>query len=748
MRQGTRLSYVPPSYPPCVAPFSELKKTMMGDLLLETHNRGTYMLVRSLTPQDRTTAVLAIVEDEKGDVLMLQLHHQVDDREPLVREGTVMILKEPFFRMMMDGNYGLRVDHVSDVVLLPANDERIPAAWRGKPDHSGTALAWKAQGNNHFNRSEYRSAIECYTQSLAYPSTLEEICTVRLSRSVAFLKARQYDAALLDTELVTTTAAAGSNLADKARFRKAEALYGLERYRECCEVLKELRLDYPHNAPAKALLTRGIARLAEQTNGEYQFKQLHDDAAKLRPPHLDHATYIGPVRVQDAGSRGRGLFTTKAVKAGDLLFCEKAFAYVFSDADAGTREVPLLVDPRAGGTVGTQSDLVNMTIQKLHRNPSLTPAITNLHHGSYQPVATTQVDGQSIIDSFHVRRTVGINVFSSSLSSLVQLANPNGPMGNASGIWPLASYLNHSCAGNAFRAFIGDLLIARATRDLPAGTELTWWYYLLDVGGESEGEKRSDMLRHWGFECDCPLCADAKRSGERVARTRRALVTELERGVEELRRGVEAGVLSTAARDAVLRSVESGVEALEETYARPAEEVPRFDVWGARMDLVEAVWVRRRTMAAEQAVRLMLRALGALGYVIEGGERGTVVVRKWGVMDGGVVGCWMLLRDAYRETAPELVAPAEEYARTAYRTLIGEDETFVHFRVGPATPTASWSQSVTSRPSPSRLSGGSSPPRSMPTPSTPRPAATSRWGKSARMRSAQGGTQPTTPRKK
>ncbi|KAK3896491.1 hypothetical protein C8A05DRAFT_39969, partial [Staphylotrichum tortipilum] len=398
-KQRTRLSYVPPSYPPCVAPFSKLKKTMIDDLLLETHHRGTYMLVRSLTPQDRTTAIVAIVEDENGDVLLVQLRHQADDGEPLVLEGTVMILKEPFLKVMLDGSYGLRVDHLSDVVFLPANDERIPAAWRRIPDHSGTALAWKAQGNQHFNRSEYRSAIKCYTQSIACPSTPEETCTTRLGRSLAFLKVGQYDAALSDAEFVTTMAAAASKLAEKARLHKAEALYGLERYRECCEVLKEpLRLDPPDNVAARGRLIYAKVRLDEQTHGKYPFKRLYVEAAKLRPPHLDRATYIGPVRVQEAGSRGRGLFTTKAVKAGDLLFCEKAFTFAFFDEDADTGEVPLLLDPEAGGTRGTQSDLVSMSIQKLHRNPSLIPTITKLHPGSYQPVATTQVDGQPIID--------------------------------------------------------------------------------------------------------------------------------------------------------------------------------------------------------------------------------------------------------------------------------------------------------------------------------------------------------------
>ena len=34
-----------------------------------------------------------------------------------------------------------------------------------------------------------------------------------------------------------------------------------------------------------------------------------------------------------------------------------------------------------------------------------------------------------------------------------------------------------------------------------------------------------------------------------------------------------------------------------------------------------------------------MMALKALGYVIEGGERGKVVVRKWGLMVGGVIEC-------------------------------------------------------------------------------------------------------------
>ena len=221
-----------------------------------------------------------------------------------------------------------------------------------------------------------------------------------LNRAVAFLKTQQYDAALADVESTTT---ASDKPAEKALFRKAEALCGLQQYRECCEALKELRLAYPNNAAAKSLLTRAISRLAEHTQGKYQFRQLHDEVASVQPPHLDHATYIGPVRIQASGSRGRGLFTTKAVKAGDLLFCEKAFAYASAHKEGGRKGDPtILVDPEYGGTVpvGYLADLIDMTIQKLHQNPSLIPIITDLNHGSYQPVDVTQVDGRSVVDRY------------------------------------------------------------------------------------------------------------------------------------------------------------------------------------------------------------------------------------------------------------------------------------------------------------------------------------------------------------
>ncbi|KAJ4287868.1 hypothetical protein N0V88_007581 [Collariella sp. IMI 366227] len=406
----------------------------------------------------------------------------------------------------------------------------------------------------------------------------EETHTLRLNRSLAFLKTCQFDAALSDAETTIVATTHNTKPAEKGLFRKAEALYSLGRYRECCEVLKQLRLEYPNNGTAKTQLTRAIRRLAEQTNGKYVFKQLYAEANRLRPPLLDYATYVGAVAIRASGTRGRGLFTTKPVKAGDLLFCEKAFTHAFLDKEEGRgSSLTMLIDMENGGTMGSQSDLINMTVRKLFQNPSLMTIITDLHHGSYQPVNTTEVNGTPVIDT---------------------------------------------CVSNARRAFIGDFMIARATRDLSANTEITWWY---QPPGANNYAKQKEKLGHWGFE------------------------------------------VIVVKKEVVVGRMEAAVKAMGETYGRPASEVPRLAVWEALQKPLMKL-VQTKQLRAGQMVKLILMAFEALGFVIEGGASGTVVVRQWG-----------LLMDAVVDLAPELVKTAEGYARTAYRMVFGEDETFEAF---------------------------------------------------------------------
>ena len=169
-------------------------------------------------------------------------------------------------------------------------------------------------------------------------------------------------------------------------------------------MLEQLCTNFPHNSEASTFLERAQSRSVEQKSGVYNFKQLQANVNTPRSPHLDHATYIGPVEVRQTESKGRGLFVTKDVKAGDLLLCEKAFghAYAGEDADGGnvaSSSISPLINPGTGqGFKGAQAELIKLTVQKLYRNPSLAPAFTTLYHGNYEGVSTS-MDGKPVVDT-------------------------------------------------------------------------------------------------------------------------------------------------------------------------------------------------------------------------------------------------------------------------------------------------------------------------------------------------------------
>lgn len=125
-------------------------------------------------------------------------------------------------------------------------------------------------------------------------------------------------------------------------------------------------------------------------------------AAEGTPPYLDNATYTGPVVIKTSKGRGRGLFTTRTVIAGELLLCEKAFSHCFAskEEEASSSKTSFLLNIHSKrACLGTQVGLITATVQEMLRNPSLTPSFTSLHHGDYKPTKETEVDGLPVVDT-------------------------------------------------------------------------------------------------------------------------------------------------------------------------------------------------------------------------------------------------------------------------------------------------------------------------------------------------------------
>lgn len=152
-------------YLPSVARIWDLSKIAIRKLMLETHHRGRYVRLRVVAPSIRMSSVITVVEDEAGSAATLSLLYQepenVRPAEDILKEGSVLLVKEPYFKLFAGGGYGIKVDHPTDIVFLSGDDLMIPDAWRLESEEcEKTADEWKQEGNALTGAGKHREAIE------------------------------------------------------------------------------------------------------------------------------------------------------------------------------------------------------------------------------------------------------------------------------------------------------------------------------------------------------------------------------------------------------------------------------------------------------------------------------------------------------------------------------------------------------------------------------------------------------------
>lgn len=160
-------SFLPPPYPPSIIPLDKLTPIYIDELRLGIHHRGRCLLVRVASTPNRMTSIMAAVEDERDAAVVLQLYQQPDEHvQPLssiICKGDVLIVKDPFFKIMGDGEYGVRVDHVSDLMYIDGNHKLCPQKWKkSASDIHKSADSWKQAGNIAMRKKQHWEAVRWY----------------------------------------------------------------------------------------------------------------------------------------------------------------------------------------------------------------------------------------------------------------------------------------------------------------------------------------------------------------------------------------------------------------------------------------------------------------------------------------------------------------------------------------------------------------------------------------------------------
>jgi tetratricopeptide (TPR) repeat protein len=106
-----------------------------------------------------------------------------------------MIIREPFYKMAMDGYSLIRVDVFSDIVFLAENDPMLKnVSFPTKFKEAGDSEAYKTKGNKFLQEKNYQVAIVWYSNAI----TLNQLPVYYCNRSYAYFLIENFQNSLND----------------------------------------------------------------------------------------------------------------------------------------------------------------------------------------------------------------------------------------------------------------------------------------------------------------------------------------------------------------------------------------------------------------------------------------------------------------------------------------------------------------------------------------------------------------------
>ncbi|KAK0847623.1 hypothetical protein LTR03_006182 [Friedmanniomyces endolithicus] len=654
------------AYPPSVIPLAHLQPMFISDLRLETHHHGRALYLKTFGHPKCVQAVRNAVEDLKGDVDRLVVYntHPTSPAERILCTRLLWC--------------------VSHLLHLQLGDERIPAVLRPRVVRSyEEAIVLKAEGNAVYGRKAFVEAVEYYSEALQASCTEgKESLRYDLyrNRASANLLLGRFEGALADADAAIIPSApdsgvlkeATAKLNGKAYYRAGRAAYALRNFPRAAEYFRKGEQCSPSgDADAKQEVKRAAYRLEEQRTGRYDFAAMSEAVSATRNNRLDHADFTTRVEVRDAGIHGRGLFAVEALKMGDLVLCEKAFGVVFASEKIKALDMTVNLNTNRL-SLATRSTLRLNLLQKLSHNPDQARAYSNLYDGGYTPRTPPQlVDGLTVVDTFRAAAILEYNVFicpseRSSDQAPGKNNNEDGSgtdLGGSIGVWLLASYINHACNGNATRAFIGDMMIIRAVRDIGAGEEVLMPYI---NQWNDQPATLAQLKVEWGFECDCKFC-------EADANTTKAQLERRKAPSEVASRFLSPQPLPNAAN---IRKAEKMLTELKATYdyVGSARNRPDLALTGL------GTWLCQAHISASSPRKVIAcanRLLGDLGYGVSIANNTVVIDHASGCPGTSAVDAAMYAAHAHYSLGErKLGGHYEMFAERLYVVMLGEKRGF------------------------------------------------------------------------
>lgn len=181
----------------------------------------------------------------------------------------------------------------------------------------------------------------------------------------------------------------------------------------------------------------------------------------------------------------------------------------------------------------TDSLLLPRIVERIYGNPDLRDTVYHLYAGpdypqppgtypphSGGPIPVEPLEPKVDID---IAQLEAICTYNNFCPLRIEEQHRDDKTALPTGLYPLASLFNHSCAPNAVWYCIGDVMFIRAAGPISSGTEITLPYSVEESYIDRQKALKKHMLEH----CMCWLCEEDRKDGDERLRRRHKLKGKL-----------------------------------------------------------------------------------------------------------------------------------------------------------------------------------------------------------------------------
>jgi hypothetical protein len=220
---------------------------ILSELLIETHHHGLGIIVRTVTEPYHAIGTVTVVEDECGNVDKVAINNQSETSLLAnVPKGSIIAIKEPYYKYTSEDDLIICVDHPSDVILLESGDPMIPPELQlASEDSNKSPLDWRAAGDKAYLERNFSLALKQYVTS-TFESHSPARCT----------------APRLLTKLLKLLGSTKDICLNRAKFQKRYTRKE-SRYKSCTQTIRRSRRGSPVFEVERTFGSQGILHCSE-----------------------------------------------------------------------------------------------------------------------------------------------------------------------------------------------------------------------------------------------------------------------------------------------------------------------------------------------------------------------------------------------------------------------------------------------------------------------------------------------------